>query len=208
MKRVVDPSRLANQTLLASPSHHISKRLKMKRWLLALLLPALLLLVIPIAYASVSLSLDLKQLSQDSSMIVRGTVKKTEGMWSGKRIVTKITLSIDSALKGSPSTEVVFYTPGGVVDGVGMKVSGAPSFVEKEEVLVFLSLYKSNYSVLGLGQGKYSIRADGAGKKLAIPDTDNLSLVKKLPDGSLAPAEAPKAMPIIDLESEIKKHLR
>jgi hypothetical protein len=166
-----------------------------------------LLVCLPAAYASLSLALDVKQLSQDSELIVRGTVKKTKSMWSGKRIVTEVTLTVNSSLKGTPGSEVTLYTPGGVVDGVGMKVSGAPSFREKEEVFVFLKSQKGNYSVLGLGQGKYTIGLDTSGKKIATPDLNGLELRKKLPDGTLVEAEAPKALLVSDLEAEVKKNL-
>jgi hypothetical protein len=166
-----------------------------------------LLVCIPAAYASISLALDLRQLTQDSSLVVRGTVKKTKAMWSGKRIVTEVTLSVSSSLKGSPGAEVTLYTPGGVVDDIGMKVSGAPTFKEKEEVLVFLQARKGNYSVLGLGQGKYNITVDASGKKIATPELNGLELRKKLPDGTLVEAAAPTIQLVSDLEVEIKKNL-
>jgi hypothetical protein len=178
---------------------HLMKRLVVILLFLSVFLPA--------AYASISLAMDVKELTQGSALVVRGTVKKTKSLWSDKRIVTEVTLSVSSSLKGAPGAEVTLYTPGGVVDGVGMKVSGAPTFKEKEEVLVFLQARKGDYSVLGLGQGKYSISLDPSGKKIATPELSGLSLRKRLSDGTLVEAEAPKPLLVSDLEVEIKNNL-
>lgn len=172
------------------------------------LLILLCLIAIP-AYASVVLAYDLPTLTKDAELVVKGTVKKTESKWVGKRIVTEVTLTIDQTLKGSPaSSEVVLYTLGGVVDGVGMKVSGMATFTPKEEVVVFLKSYKGNYSTLGLGQGKYKLTLDAKGNKIATPEVDGLSLVKRLPDGTLSPTELPKPLSFTTLESEIKRLAR
>lgn len=179
------------------------------RRLLSLLVVAGLLWALP-ALGAVVLAYDLSGISKQSDVIARGKVKKLQGKWAGKRIVTEVTLSVEASLKGTPGAELTFLTPGGVVDGVGMVVSGAASFAEKEEVLVFLSRPTGKPSgelaVTGLGQGKYKI--DRSTKETrAIPQVEGLSLMKRAASGGLTPADPPQAVTLRALETEISRAL-
>lgn len=159
------------------------------------------------ASASTVLAYDIPTLTTQSDLIVRGKVVRVVGKWVGKRIITEVTIQVNFALKGGGATEVTLYTLGGVAGGIGMKVSGAPTFVAEEEVLVFLQKRAGLYQVLGMGQGKYHLEKDQDGKKIAIPEVEGLSLVKRAADGSLVRAEPPKALSLSDLETQITRAL-
>jgi hypothetical protein len=153
-----------------------------------------------------ALALDVKTLSGQADSVVRGKVSKTAGKWVGKRIVTEVTITVDATFKGGEAREITLITPGGEVDGLAMKVSGAATFVPKEEVVVFLKEHKGQYGVLGLGQGKYKVERSPSGAT-ARPEVGGLSLFKKNASGGVEETSAPSAKPLKDLEAEIKAAL-
>jgi len=153
------------------------------------------------------LAYDVHDLATQADVVARGTVAKAEARWEGKRIVTDVTLSVAATLKGARAAQLTFVVPGGVADGVGMVVPGAPSFAPGEDVVVFLRRQAGAYAVVGLGQGKYHLARDKDGATIATPALEGLSLVRALPDGSLAPASPPKALKLSDLEAEVARAL-
>jgi hypothetical protein len=159
------------------------------------------------AAASSMLAYDIPEMTTQADLVVRGTVGRAAGRWVGKRIVTEVTVRVDASLKGAAASEVTLYVPGGIADGIGMAVSGAPTFAVGEEVVVFLRQKSGAYDVIGLGQGKYSITKDAAGKKLATPEVKGLSLFRKTPAGGLVAATPPKAIALSELEAEISRAL-
>jgi hypothetical protein len=157
------------------------------------------------AAASSMLAYDVPEMTARADLVVRGTVSRAAGRWAGKRIVTEVTVRVDASLKGAAAAEITLYIPGGVVDGIGMAVSGSPAFAPGEEVVVFLRQKGSLYDVVGLSQGKYSITKDATGKKIATPDVKGLSLFRKTPAGGLSAATPPKAVALSELEAEISR---
>src|SRR5712691_10120277 len=104
--------------------------------------------------------LTLEQLTADAETIVRGTVTSQVSAWNAERtaIYTDVTLAVEEALKGSPGATVTFRIAGGVVGDIGMRTSNDPVFQNGEQVVVFLSTRDATARVVGLGQGKYTVK--------------------------------------------------
>jgi hypothetical protein len=127
---------------------------------LHLVLLALPLLVWPLRATTVR-SLDLDGLVATASTIVVGTVESSRTHWGaeGRLILTEHTIRVEETLKGAPSGAVRFTTVGGTIDDLTLHVSGMPVFETGEEAVVFLEEAGAYRTVVGMGQGKFSIEA-------------------------------------------------
>lgn len=132
------------------------------------------------ALASIVLAMDLQQLVGDANEIVVGRVLSQKARRTDRgQIVTEYTLLVTDSLKGSSrAAERVFvYQPGGVMDGIGMRVAGSPAFVLNRDYLVFAkSTAKTDGPGLmlwpvGMSQGALLIHRDKSGKQMVLPGT-------------------------------------
>jgi hypothetical protein len=95
--------------------------------------------------------------------IVEGTILSTEGVFpDGGLAYTEVILQVTDVLKGGPGDTVPVRIPGAESEDEIVVVSGAPNVQVGDHVLVFLwkpspTTYRS---ILGLGQGLYTIQAD------------------------------------------------
>ncbi len=136
------------------------------------------------AMASTAVELSLDSLVHDSKLILQGKVITTESMWQGGsardatgpvgpggRIVTKVQVEVEEVWKQSEGMDepdiqdrhvVELIIPGGLVDGIGQWVPGAPKLVKGERHILFLGSgpVVSGHrfvSPLGLSQGVFRI---------------------------------------------------
>lgn len=124
----------------------------------------LLALLASTADATVLIPLELGQLSREAHAIVRGRVVDVDSRWTDDRrgVETRVTLDVESSLKGTLGSTVTFRVPGGRVGRVRSVVMGAPHFSRDERVIVFLGHRGPSVPhLLGLGQGVYRIRWNG-----------------------------------------------
>ena len=121
-----------------------------------------------------------KELSEEdmvnqSEEILIGTCASIRSEWNeeGTKIYTYITFSVHNVLKGGESPQqITIRQLGGEVGDIGMRVEGASVFEEGEEALLFLRAGRKGYHrVVGLSQGKFSIKTD--------PVTQRKILVRK-----------------------------
>src|SRR5262245_26488155 len=96
------------------------------------------------AQATMMEQLDTKRLTKASSAIHLGKVISREPVWEDSEcnvIYTKVKLSVERTIKGSPDKEVIIRIPGGQVKEKdrGMVAHGMASFKDGERTLVFLS---------------------------------------------------------------------
>lgn len=140
-----------------------------RRSTIALALLAPLLLPLASARATTMIPLDLAALTASSEVVVHGRVTAMRAAWTSdhEAIYTDVTVHIDRVLAGplSAGQDLVVRREGGVVDGVGMKVYGAPAFAQGEEVVLFVERRGQARYVVGMAQGKLHVYADAAGKK-------------------------------------------
>lgn len=124
------------------------------------------------AYAMM-VGMSTRSLSNESDLVIKGTVIRVVSQWTEDRksIFSTAMVQVDEVIAGScdrDTVEVVY--DGGVVDGIGMKVSDSPSFEKGEIVILFLSpdlqLRKAQaFRVYGRAQGKYRVDEDNIARK-------------------------------------------
>ena len=105
-------------------------------------------------------SVGLEELIDQSEAIVHGRVVRSWAAWDGahKYIWTHHLIAVIDAVRGAGAGYVVASEPGGQLDGVGMRFSGALEYALGEETIVFL--YRTPIGFLratGYGQGKYTV---------------------------------------------------
>ncbi len=159
------------------------------------------------ARASVVEALDLATLVADADVIVVAEAVAEQAHYDELgRIVTDFEMRVERTEKG-PYREgetVVVRRLGGVVDGIGMRIEGEPSFTLGEQTLLFgesrVMDQKSGVAVLrpvGMSQGAMRIfEADG--KRMVRSGAAGLALLGRDAQGKLVKARAaldgPKAL--------------
>jgi hypothetical protein len=157
------------------------------------------LAVVP-ALATKVRPLNLEELTARAATIFSGTVVATGAAHDplvGREVVA-VTFAVDRPVKGARVPTLTVKLLGG--DGV----PGLPRFRPGEEVVLFL--YGESRlglsSPVGLGQGRFRVTTDKQGRRVAINDFGNESLLRGLtPAGQtrLGPAlDAWKARPDVD----------
>lgn len=104
-----------------------------------------------------------KELANESSQIVRGTVTSVKSYWNreGTKIFTEALVTVDQTYKGAAIGEARVLQLGGIVGHVNMHVEGALTWRPDEEVLLFLEPnVPGTFSVSGFSQGRFDIARD------------------------------------------------
>jgi hypothetical protein len=150
--------------------------------------------------------LDLKALSQRAERVVYASVESSESHWTQNHdaIYTDVHLRVKRVYKGADREGdlVVVRREGGTVDGIGMRVFGAPVFTPGEEAVVFMETRGTASWVVGMAQGKLRVVTRADGTKVAMPpEVRSIHFV----NGQPAPAE-PRALETI--ERDIRTYVK
>ena len=136
------------------------------------------------ATATTVLKLSMKDLARKSDAVVVARVEDEVARYdTNKEIYTFITLRVLDPVKNSRKDDLITIRQlGGVVDHIASVVPGMPTFQKGEEVVVFLTQKDgAGYPwVMGLQQGKYSVRTDANGTQRVRNELSGTSLL----DGS------------------------
>ena len=108
------------------------------------------------------LPMSVEDLARKADTIVLGTVTQQQSAWDAQytAISTAITLTVEQVLAGTPGDTVTFQVAGGIVGGMGMRTSNDPVFQDGERVIVFLDTRAVPSSVVGMQQGKFTVKDD------------------------------------------------
>jgi hypothetical protein len=114
---------------------------------------------------SQSLKSEIRNLSEGADMIITGKVVNQKSQWNSEksRIYTNVTIQVDEFLKGSNNqSRIVITHLGGEVGDVGESYSHVPTFIDSEEVLVFVkkSDKDESMSVFEGEEGKLTLYED------------------------------------------------
>lgn len=114
-----------------------------------------------------------KDLVAQSRLIVLGKVSGVMCEWNADhtQIYTNIDFELDSLIKGTlPSGTLSLRILGGTVGDTTLLITGSPTFIQGEEVLLFLAPnYLSPYPCVGMSQGKMTIEIDSTtGEKTVV----------------------------------------
>jgi len=82
------------------------------------------------------------------TLAISGRVRAIRSEWQGRRIISRIELE-DS---GGAVREVI--APGGSLDGIAMRVAGAPRFTVGEHARIQVRSTRGGLRMVGLGIGK------------------------------------------------------
>jgi hypothetical protein len=138
-----------------------------------ILLVVLALLFAPAARATVLLPIEFRELVTSAAAIVHGRIVDVRSDWvDGRRAVeTFVTIEAVEYLKGNLGERVTFKVPGGQLGRYRTIFVGAPTFVEGDEVVLFLKSAGASYPfIIGLSQGVFRVVPDSSsGRPLVTP---------------------------------------
>jgi len=145
-----------------------------KHYSLALVLCSILL-ASSWSHATTVQRLDLPDLVKKASSIAVGKVTNSRTFWSPNRklILTEYTFAIDENIKGQAERTIAITTLGGRIGDLQMYVSGTPTFRNGESAVVFIEQSGAYRTVVGMGQGKFTItngEVSNSVADLAFPD--------------------------------------
>ena len=139
------------------------------------------------AGATIIVKLKLPDLVQRAQAVFVGQAVKTDMHWTAdrKHIVTDTTFNVRQPLRGGTRAggRITIRTLGGVVDGIGMRVSGSPVFRKGDEVLLFTEQRGGHRYVVGMTQGAYRISRDARGRAMVRVNLGGVSLARRTPSG-------------------------
>lgn len=160
-----------------------------------------------VAHATVLVPLDTRALTERADRVVLGTVESQVSRWTDdhQAIYTDVTFRVSKSYKGAlkPGDTVVVRREGGVVDGIGMRVYGAASFVAGEEAVVFLENRGGAAYTVGMTQGKLRVSTDTDGIKRVAPNLADVAFTTR-PD--VQKLSAPRRLD--DFEREVRSYVR
>jgi len=160
--------------------------------------------------ASVVEAMDLEALTAGSDQVLVARVVTQQSHYDEHgRIVTDVELVVETSEKGDAAvgTSVLVRRLGGVVNGIGMRIEGEPSFVSGERTLIFAKALL-NTKVLrpvGMSQGVLRIE-EREGQSWVSSAAGGASLVRRSGDGVLQKARVALEQPrkLAEVLSEIR----
>jgi hypothetical protein len=105
-------------------------------------------------------TLSMEEIVQKADTIVLGTVIGQVSAWDVDHtaIYTTVTLAVERVLTGISRETVTLQVAGGIVEGMGMRTSNDAVFREGEQVIVCLDTSAVPYTLVGLQQGKFTVK--------------------------------------------------
>jgi hypothetical protein len=156
------------------------------------LLLVVCLLAAPLtAFATVVMALSMEELTAMAPIVVHGRVERSVANWTPDKrgIWTWTEVSVREALKGPKVETVLVKQPGGVLQGIGQRVSGTAHFEAGEEVVLFLEPAvdeRNAYVVLAMAAGKVTLEGT-LGPKVARRNVAGLSFAHRGGRGVFGP---------------------
>ena len=118
------------------------------------------------AIASTVVPLSVSDMTGRARQIFHGVCIEAHADIVDGDIVTRFRFAVAEGLKGVPTTDTLdVVLPGGTLDGIRYRITGMPSFVPGEEVVLFLTRPDSAGRVwpVGLAQGGFRVRRETVG---------------------------------------------
>lgn len=130
-------------------------------WRLAALVLTGLLVVAPVAEATVLRGLTVGQLRSRAELIVAGKVVDVRTVRADGRIETIATVRVRDVHKGEAGRRIQVRALGGETRDRRMVVQGAPAFAKGDTVLMFLYRDEDAWRSVGMFQGVWHLDSEG-----------------------------------------------
>lgn len=160
--------------------------------------------------ATMTPRLTLEEMVERSERIVQGRCLRSWSAWDADHqfIWTHCEIQVSDNLKGGPVSTMVVSEPGGAVDGTELLIAGMPRHQPGEEMVLFL--YRTPigfWRARGLGQGKFSVRADAPGSRRVRADLYGAVLVEPAGAGVRTGADLLRLdeMPLEEFKSKVRE---
>lgn len=145
-------------------------------WRLAALVLTGLLIVAPVAEATVLRGLTVSQLRSRAEAIVEGRVVEVRTVRADGRIETIAIVRVRQVHKGEVGRRIQVRALGGELRDRRMVVQGAPHFAKGDKVLLFLYSDEGSWRSVGMFQGVWHL--DSAGIVARASDSGGASLLR------------------------------
>jgi hypothetical protein len=169
------------------------------------------LLVPSLAAGSLVQALDLAELTAQAERIVVAHVVSSKSDWDPSRrtIRTRIEIKVEEAWKGAvaPGETIVIVQPGGSVGDIEMRVHGMPSFALGEKTVLFLA-GQAAPRVVGMSQGKRSVRWDSTAKRWVAEGAEHSAVVRRDSQGHFQRAPAEPATGLDEFRQRVRALVR
>jgi hypothetical protein len=158
---------------------------------------SLILLIASFSHATTVQRLGLDDLVKKAQTIVVGKVTDSRTYWTADRklILTNYTIQVDETIKGQASRNIEVTAIGGKIGDLELSASGMVSFAKGENAVVFIEQSGAYHTVVGLGQGKFTVTNDEV--------TNNVGDLS-FPDGR---PRNPVKMPLQNFKNQIRSYL-
>ena len=102
--------------------------------------------------------LSVEEMSQKSTLIVRGRIAGCSGEIEGSVIYTACNVAVSERWKGQSGPQVRFVIPGGTARGLVQTFTGTPKMNSGAEYVLFLWAGRSGINqVIGMSQGVFNV---------------------------------------------------
>jgi hypothetical protein len=179
--------------------------------LMRLMAVLLCILALPsAAEATVVMRLSRAEMTDLSDAVVHARVGAIEVIEEAPgRLVTLVALEVISSLKGiqTPGSVITVQLMGGARGDFIQRVAGTSKYSHGEELVLFLSRFRSRFVQVGIGLGRFVIEATPQGM-MAREELGDVAFAAPAADGiiRLAPRPEPARLSLADLSAEVRAY--
>jgi hypothetical protein len=123
-----------------------------------------------LAGATTLQQLSVEEMTAKSTAIVRGKLSgSSTSALRGSVIYTVYTVQVTSWIKGSGSSTVNVYVPGGTHNGYRQSIAGSPALETSTDYVMFLwTSPRGVTQLIGLSQGLYQVKTSSTGETVLV----------------------------------------
>ncbi len=134
----------------------------------------------------------LKELSNESELIVRARVTSSHCQWENevqKNVYTFSDLDVIETIKGEKVNKITIRQLGGQIGDWGMIISGTPYLQKGDEAIFFLVRNGDFFEIHSIALGLFRIFKDESGNEKAMNDLGSIQLIDPLTGREISPVE-------------------
>ncbi|NOQ97758.1 MAG: hypothetical protein GQ561_06300 [Calditrichae bacterium] len=161
-------------------------------------------------FAITLLKTTVEELTQESNLIILGTVQEVECRWENRvqgTINTFITVNVFDYLKGTDDSRVVVKQLGGQIGDWGDVISGTPVLRKGDEVILFLVENKESYEIHSIALGLFRVYSNDLGEKMVINDLRNVNLIDPVTGNQVEADEANPSFTLFTFLNQVRSYL-